>query len=140
MHRALAPIAAVSVLALTGCGGIEPDAHYDSAEGLRSALESEDYQCTEGATQPIPGGHGEEMTCQEGLSIVTWEEDLPDYVDDPAATFHLGGQLTGDHLLISDTWVLISENDEMIADIQETFGGEVVGPNEELMDIMEEHG
>lgn len=136
MHRALAPIAAVSVLALTGCGGVEPDDHYDTAEDLRSALESEDYRCTEDRTESAAEGYAEELYCEEGMWIAVWEADLPDYVDDPALTFQLGGQLTGDHHLVSDTWAVVSENADLITEIQETFGGEVVGPNEELMDTM----
>lgn len=140
MHRALAPIAAVSVLALTGCGGVEPDDHYDTAEDLRAALESEDYRCTEDRTESAAEGYAEELYCEEGMWIAVWEEDLPDYVDDPSMAFLMGGQVTDAHHLVSDTWAVTSDNADLIADMQEAFGGQAISPNEDVQDTMEEYG
>lgn len=125
---------AAGLLAVTACGGVESDGHYESADELRSAMESEGYRCAESRTDPVLEGHGEEMQCEEGHSVVVWEADLPEYVDDPTALFAVG--LTERHYLTNETWAVVSGNGEMLDDMQETFGGNRVEPNEDLLELL----
>lgn len=137
MRKGIIVVAGSAIALLSACGGVQPDAHYDSAESLRSAMDSEGYRCTEVVTTPVAEGYGEELSCEEGHSIVTWEDELPDYVRDPGMTFAMGG-LTGRHYLLGDTWVIATDNGDMLDEMQEPFGGQRVEPNEDMMRFLEE--
>lgn len=103
--------------------GVSKDAHYRSADSLRGALESEGFRCTNPESNSLADGYGEEINCEDGLRIITWEEDMPGYVEDPTLLASMQ-TITGRHVLMSATWSISSANEELILTMQETFGGE----------------
>lgn len=111
------------VSAIVTTMGVTKDAHYRSADALRGALESEGFRCSSPESNSLADGYGEEINCEDGLRIITWEEDIPHYAEDPTPIASLQ-TITDRHVLMSDTWSISSTNRELILTVQETFGGE----------------
>lgn len=129
------------VLAVRLFGGVTPDDDYRSASSLASALDSEGFRCDPvGEPAVIADGYGEEIHCHTGMGVSVWEDDLPDHAQDPSILFILGGSVTGIHYVVHDTWAVSVEREAQADAIQEVFGGQIVGPNQELMDLIEEFG
>ena len=132
----LTTFAGAALLTLAACG-VSPDATYRSAEDLASALDSEGFRC-EPASEPatIADGYGEEIQCDTGMGVSNWEDDLPDHAQDPGLLFLIGGQMTGKHYVLHDTWAISVDRASHAEAIQEVFGGELVEPDREMMDLI----
>ncbi|GAA1453478.1 hypothetical protein ACFP47_09210 [Nesterenkonia lacusekhoensis] len=116
-------IGASLALTVTGCGGVEPDAHYETVDDFHEALESEGFPCPEQGRADVFEGHGEELRCSSGMALIAWEEDMPDYAGS-TTRISFGASLNGNQTLVSDTWMIIHDNPNLLDEIAETFGGE----------------
>lgn len=135
-HSTKATALAGIALIATSCG-VTPDDTYSDAESLASALDSEGFRCDPIAEPTtIADGYGDEIQCDTGMAVSVWEEDMPDHAEDPGAMFALGGQMTGRHYVLHDTWAVVVDREQQAEAISEVFGGELVGPNRDLMDIL----
>lgn len=112
-----------ALLAIAGCGGVTADDRYGSAEDLQSALESEGFRCSTEESFDLFEGYGEEVRCTSGMSVVVWDQDMPEYADD-VSMLRLGASLGGREYLGSENWMIIHDNSQMLDEIQEVFGGE----------------
>lgn len=130
-------LAGAALLALTACG-VTPDDTYSDAESLASALDSEGFRCDPvGEPITIADGYGNEVQCHTDMSVSVWDAELPEHAEDPGLMFALGGQMTGRHYVLHDTWAVAVARDGQAEAISEIFGGELVGPNRDLMDILD---
>lgn len=126
-----AALTGVALLALTACG-VTPDDTYDGAEDLRDALDGEGFRCTGGEASSLDSGFGEELTCDEGMTVAVWEEDYPEYADGPGY-FAMAIAMFGEgHVLEADTWIIQSSNADLIGEIVPVFGGDYYGTDEDL--------
>ncbi len=123
------PIAALTLtaaaLALTGCGGIEKDATYESVSDLREAVLSAELLCPgsellEDALDP--GQEYEFIKCGDGLelNVITGED-----VEATRNVVTLGSGLIGLSYLEGPNWMVFSEDAQSLTTLQETLGGQV---------------
>lgn len=113
------------LLALTGCGGVEKDASYESVTELREAVLASDAECP-GQTGSGGGAEdGEELLrCDDDLTL-RWfvgEDDLK--MGKIAMSMGLGGD--GSYLS-GPNWIIQGPTDDL-AGIQESLGGELSVP------------
>lgn len=114
---------AAGIALLSGCGGVSPDDRYESADELREALDSEGFRCSVANSFEIFEGYGDEVRCNSGMSIVVWDEDMPEYADD-ISLLRLGASVGGGEILESHNWLILHDNGPMLNEIQNIFGGE----------------
>ena len=128
MKKSAALITTTATLALTACGGVEADAHYEDANALRDALNSQGYECTgyQETWEATWGQGATSIECEEDLTIGAFPEDYespdghrPSDIWPQTAEFYPGS------ILWSDSWVIMSENRGMLQHIQEDFGGQL---------------
>ncbi|WP_147107225.1 hypothetical protein [Nesterenkonia populi] len=133
-------IAAVTVVIVTVrlTTEVTADDTYSDAEDLASSLDSEGFLCElDGDTRPIADGYGDELTCHTGMNVAVWDEELPDHAEDPTILIALGGQMTGAHHVLGENWAVTMDRESQAEAIQDIFGGETIGPNRELMDLID---
>ena len=111
-------------LAVTGCGGIEKDATYESVSELREAILSADVECAgQRATGSFEGEDEEQIiNCGDDLVLRVFENE------DAKDTGTLWMLLSKTAHVEGPNWIVQTPNTEELTQVQERLGGEVIIP------------
>ncbi|MGQ7788206.1 hypothetical protein [Nesterenkonia sp. K-15-9-6] len=119
---------AIPLLLAAGCG-VEKDAHYESAGSLRVALVDEGYACSARDGFDYFESEGTSLTCDGGIRVFSWGEE--EAGDQEKLEIIAGGDARQPRYYVrSDTWVLATRDEDEAVDLHETFGGELITPDE----------
>ncbi|NUL43853.1 hypothetical protein F7P69_01375 [Cellulosimicrobium funkei] len=124
------PIAALTLataaLALTGCGGVEKDATYESVSDLREAVVAAEVTCPGNSPREddsTPEQEYEYLKCGDGLelTVLTGEDK-----EGARSVIILGSMISGFNYLEGPNWVIFSQDASSLVTLNEALGGEVV--------------
>lgn len=127
MKRVLASLSATGLF-LTACGGVTEDDHYESADELVEAYESEGGECNEPQTQTSFDDHGDAVRCSSGVSIYTWadpprrEADVPEELQE-VLRLHAGEERRH---VAHQTWAFSVKGEDSAEWVHERFGGRIL--------------
>ncbi len=111
-----------STFVLTGCGGVEKDATYESAANLREAVISSEVDCP-GESVEADDEMGEEfIKCSDGLALSVFSNDAD--LSMAKGLYSMGTT----SFLSGPNWLVQADDDSVLSELRDSLGGELTVP------------
>lgn len=108
---------------VSSCSDDVEDRTFDNAEELRSAIEEEGHDCQAFDSQGS-GQTGEVIICTEGHTLTVWDAEFEDDDESSSSDDNDTENSEGQNNLRGENWNVMSDDEELLDDLEQSFGGE----------------